>query len=138
MGELLALDEPRRHVVAMVTGLDIAYDLGGEHPLVGRRMPDVDLQLSDGTTTRVAELLHDAAPLLLDLRATGAPPVPAGVADLKVVAAAATGPWQLPLLGDVPAPDAVLVRSDGHVAWVGSPDDASLQGAVDRWFGSAS
>lgn len=139
MGELLALDEPRRHLVAMVTGLDIAYAAeDDEHPMVGRRVPDVDLQLSDGTTTRVAELLREATPVLLDLRATGAPPEPTGVADLKVVAAIATGPWQLPLLGDVPAPDAVLVRPDGHVAWVGTPEDPSLQDAVDRWFGSAS
>lgn len=139
VGELLAMDEPRRHVAAMVTGLDIAYDLGGEHPLVGRRMPDVDLQLSDGSTTRVAELLRDAAPLLVDLRgAVAVPPAPTGAADLEVVAATAAGPWQLPLLGEVPAPEAVLVRPDGHVAWVGAADDPSLQLAVDRWFGSAS
>ncbi len=138
VGELLALDEPRRHVVAMVTGLDIAYDLGGEHPLVGRRMPDLDLRLPDGTTTRVAELMHDAVPLLLDLRGTAAPPGVAGGADLRVLAATSEGPWLLPLLGEVPAPDAVLVRPDGHVAWVGAPEDASLQDAVDRWFGRAS
>jgi 3-(3-hydroxy-phenyl)propionate hydroxylase len=139
MGELLALDEPRRHVAAMVTGLDIAYDLGGEHRLVGRRMPDLDLQLPDGTTTRVAELLHDAVPLLLDLRGTTAPPPEvADGADLRVLAATSEGPWLLPLLGEVPAPDAVLVRPDGHVAWVGALEDPSLQDAVDRWFGRAS
>jgi 3-(3-hydroxy-phenyl)propionate hydroxylase len=99
----------------------------------------VDLQLSDGSTTRVAELLRNAAPLLVDLRRTGAPPsAPTGVADLEVVSATTAGPWQLPLLGEVPAPEAVLVRPDGHVAWVGVADDPSLQPAVDRWFGSAS
>ena len=138
MGELLALDEPRRHVVAMVTGLDIAYDLGGEHPLVGRRMADLELQLTDGTTTRVSELLHDARPLLLDLRDGATPSEVTGSADLRTVAATSDGPWLVPLLGEVPAPDAVLVRPDGHVAWVGAPGHPSLQVAVDRWFGCAS
>jgi 3-(3-hydroxy-phenyl)propionate hydroxylase len=138
MGDLLAMDEPRRHVVAMVTGLDIAYDLGDEHPLVGRRVPDVDLQLADGSTTRVAELLHDPSPLLIDLRGAATPPEVTGAADLRVVLARAEGRWELPVLGEVPAPDAVLVRPDGHVAWAGAPEHPSLQDAIDRWFGGAS
>jgi 3-(3-hydroxy-phenyl)propionate hydroxylase len=57
--ELLRLDEPRRHIAAMVSGLDIHYDLGGEHPLIGQRMPDLDLHTANGRT-RVFALLHDA------------------------------------------------------------------------------
>lgn len=151
MVELLGMDGPRQRIVAMMTGLDIAYDLsdegaggqgltgqqhgGEEHPLVGRRMPDVDLQLSDGTVTRVYELLHEARPLLVDLRG-GPDNVPTlGAPDVRVVTARSDGPWQLPILGEVNAPPAVLVRPDGHVAWVGPTGDPSLAAAVRRWFG---
>lgn len=146
MGELLTLDEPRRQIVAMMTGLDIAY--GGHstgeqsddqppHPLVGRRMPDVDLQLPDGSSTSTYELLHDARPLLIDLSGGPGAAVPTLASDVRVVTATSAGPWDLPVLGEVTAPPAVLVRPDGHVAWVGTTDDPSLTAAVSRWFGPA-
>ena len=60
------MDEPRRRIAGMISGLDIHYDLGEGHPLLGRRMPDLDLHTADGPT-RVFTLLHDARPVLLDL-----------------------------------------------------------------------
>ena len=70
MTELLGMDEPRRRIAAMLSGLDIHYDLGEGHPLLGRRMPDLDVHTADGPT-RVFTLLHDARPVLLDLGAPG-------------------------------------------------------------------
>src|SRR3954470_19189242 len=70
ISDLLAMDEPRRRYGAMMSGLDIRYDLGEGHPLLGRRMPDLDLITADGPV-RVFELLHDARPLLLDLGPPG-------------------------------------------------------------------
>ena len=68
VSELLGMDEPRRRFGAMMSGLDIHYDLGEGHPLLGRRMPDLDLMTADGPL-RVFALLHDARPVLLDLGA---------------------------------------------------------------------
>src|SRR4030081_723492 len=68
--ELLRMDEPRKHIAAMIAGLDVAYDLGQGHPLLGRRMPDLDLATADGTV-RVFSLLHDAKPVLLNLGEPG-------------------------------------------------------------------
>jgi len=132
LGEVLGTDQARRHVAAMMSGLDIRYDLGDGHPLVGRRMPDLDLLTEDGATT-VFALLHDARPLLLGVGAT--PIAVAGPDRLRVVAASTDGPWELPVVGAVAAPDAVLVRPDGHVAWVGERHDPSLTDAVAQWFG---
>ena len=64
------MDEPRRRFAAMMSGLDIHYDLGEGHPLLGRRMPDLDLVTADGPL-RVFTLLHDARPVLLDLGEPG-------------------------------------------------------------------
>jgi 3-(3-hydroxy-phenyl)propionate hydroxylase len=47
------------------------------------------------------------------------------------------GTWELPVLGEVPAPSAVLIRPDGHVAWVGDGTDAGLRDALTTWFGEA-
>ncbi len=70
MLELLAMDEPRRRIAGMISALDIHYDFGEGHPLLGRRMPDLDLDTIDGTT-RVFSLLHDAHGVLLSF-GTGA------------------------------------------------------------------
>ena len=121
VSELMKLDEPRRHYAARIAGLDIHYDLGAGHPLLGRRMPDLDL--GDG---RVYALLHDATPLLLTF---GTPLI----APVRTVEAHYTGPWQLPALGEVPPPSAVLIRPDGHVAWVGDGREAGLHDAIARW-----
>jgi FAD binding domain-containing protein/aromatic ring hydroxylase-like protein len=66
MSDLLSMDEPRKRYAAMMSGLDIHYDLGEGHPLLGRRMPDLDLVTADGPL-RVFNLLHDARPVLLNL-----------------------------------------------------------------------
>src|SRR3977135_1312512 len=68
--ELLRMDEPRKHIAALIAGLDVAYDLGEGHPLLGRRMPDLDLATADGTV-RVFSLLHDAKPVLLNVGDAG-------------------------------------------------------------------
>jgi 3-(3-hydroxy-phenyl)propionate hydroxylase len=135
VADLLAMDEPRRHVAAMLTALDIHYDLGDGHPLVGRRMPDLDLRTEDGPT-RVFSLLHDARPVLLDLGASSGldlSPWP----RVRPVAATFDGRWELPVLGEVAAPAAVLVRPDGYVAWVGDLKDPELPRALTTWFGDA-
>jgi 2-polyprenyl-6-methoxyphenol hydroxylase-like FAD-dependent oxidoreductase len=134
VAELLSMEEPRKRVAGMVSGLDIHYDLGEGHPLVGRRVPDLDLETSDGAT-RVSVLLHDARPLLLHLGGPGGFDVSPWAGRVRLVDARYDGPWQLPVLGEVAAPAAVLVRPDGHVAWVGDLTDEALPGALTSWFG---
>jgi 3-(3-hydroxy-phenyl)propionate hydroxylase len=134
VADLLGMDEPRRRLAGIMSGLDIHYDLGEGHPLLGRRVPDLDLETADGVT-RVFTLLHPARPVLLDL---GAPPRldPGPWADRVVhVAARCAGPWQLPVLGPVEPPAALLIRPDGHVAWVGVGTDDGLAGALTTWCG---
>jgi hypothetical protein len=134
--ELLRMDEPRKHIAAMIAGLDVAYDLGGGHPLVGRRMPDLDLVTADGPL-RVFSLLHDARPALLDLGQPGGFDIAPWADRVQLVRAEYAGSWELPVLGEVAAPTAVLVRPDGHVAWVGDGTDTGLREALATWFGSA-
>ncbi len=132
--EVLEADEARQRVAAMVSGLDVAYDLGGDHPLVGRRMPDLDLVTAEGDR-RVFELLHDARPVLLHLGELGPLDATPWSPRVHTVEAHVDGPVELPVLGVVPTPRAVLIRPDGHVAWVGDPTDPGLPEAVARWFG---
>lgn len=133
--DLVAMDEPRRHLGAMLSGLDIRYELGDGHPLVGWRMPDVDLRAPDGPT-RAHALLHEARPVLLDLRGSGHSPDPR--ADrVRIVVAEPDGTWELPVIGAVPRPEGVLIRPDGHVAWAGDLDDPRLPSALTAWFGAA-
>jgi 3-(3-hydroxy-phenyl)propionate hydroxylase len=132
--ELLAMDEPRTRIAAMLTGLDISYDLGEGHPLLGRRMPDLDLHTADGPT-RVYALLHDARPVLLELGDPTTIDITPWQDRVRSVAATHEGAWELPVLGEVPAPSAVLIRPDGHVAWVGEVADATLLEALSSWFG---
>jgi hypothetical protein len=125
----------------MISGLDTRYDLGtggdsNGHPLLGRRMPDLDVATADGST-RVFELLHEARPVLLVL---GPPAGFDGVPNagrLKVVdaddRADQDGTWQLPVIGAIAAPRAVLIRPDGHVAWAGDHTDAALSAAIATW-----
>jgi 2-polyprenyl-6-methoxyphenol hydroxylase-like FAD-dependent oxidoreductase len=134
VAELLALDEARTHVAAMLSGLDIHYDLGEGHPLLGRRMPDLDLVTADGTV-RVFGLLHGAHGVLVNF----GEPLPLDLAPwsdrVHAIQAGYDGVWELPALGRVPAPAAVLVRPDGHVAWVGDGTDSGLRDALTTWFG---
>ncbi len=136
MAELLSLDEPRRRIAAMLSGLDIHYDLGEGHPLLGRRMPDLDLQTPDGPT-RVYSLLHDARPLLLNLAKPGAFDISPWANRVRLVDATYAGVWELPVLGAIAGPPAALIRPDGHVAWAGELSDPELPEALHTWFGAA-
>ena len=134
VAELLGMDEPRRRLAAMVSGLDVHYDLGPGHPLLGRRMPDVDLHTADGPR-RMYRFLHDARPVLLRLGGRGRVDVAPWADRVQLVEAASTGAWELPVVGRVTMPEAVLVRPDGHVAWVEGGSPQSLPEALTTWFG---
>ena len=134
MSELLKMDEPRKRYAAMMSGLDIHYDLGAGHPLLGRRMPDLDLVTESGPR-RVFTLLHDARPVLLNLGEPGALDIAPWADRVQRVDARYAGVWELPVLGAVAAPTAVLIRPDGYVAWVGDGTDQGLRDALTTWFG---
>ena len=134
VSELLSMDEPRKRYAAMMSGLDIRYDLGPGHPLLGRRMPDLDLVTESGPR-RVFTLLHDARPVLLDLGEPGALDIAPWADRVRWVGARYAGAWELPVIGVVAAPTAVLIRPDGHVAWVGDGTDQGLRAALSSWFG---
>ena len=134
MSELLGMNEPRRQFGAMMSGLDIHYDLGEGHPLLGRRMPDLDLGTANGSL-RVFTLLHDARPVLLNLGDPGACDITPWADRVKVIDARYAGAWELPALGAVTAPTAVLIRPDGYVAWVGDQTRIGLTDALTKWFG---
>lgn len=136
MADLLGMDEPRRRVAADLTGLGIRYDLGDGHPLLGRRMPDLDLGTTGGVR-RTYELLHAARPVLLNFGAPGAFDIAPWADRLQLLDAAYDGVWELPGPGVVSAPAAVLVRPDGYVAWVGDGTGQGLTEALTRWFGMA-
>lgn len=134
LSELLQMDEPRKRYAAMMSGLDIHHDLGEGHPLLGRRMPDLDV-VTAGGPRRVYTLLHEARPVLLDLGEPGALDIAPWADRVRRVDARYDGVWELPVLGVVPAPTAVLIRPDGHVAWVGGGTDKGLRDALTTWFG---
>jgi hypothetical protein len=147
MSELLRMDEPRKRIAGMMSGLDIHYDLGEGHPLLGRRMPDLDLVTANGPL-RVFTLLHHARPVLLNLGEPGgfdSTPCSRSATDdapghpwagrVQVIDATYGGLWELPVLGAVPAPMAVLIRPDGYVAWVGDRTHLGLPDALTTWFG---
>ncbi|MCW3044988.1 MAG: hypothetical protein JWL57_3146, partial [Actinobacteria bacterium] len=136
MTELLSMDEPRRRIAAMLSGLDIHYDLGDGHPLLGRRMPDLDLHTADGPT-RVFTLLHDARPVLLNLGEPGGFDISPWANRVRFVDARHDGVWELPVLGEIVAPPAVVIRPDGHVVWAGDLTDPELPQALATWFGAA-
>jgi 3-(3-hydroxy-phenyl)propionate hydroxylase len=134
MSELLSMDEPRKRFAAMMSGLDIHYDLGEGHPLLGRRMPDLDLVTANGPL-RVFTLLRDARPVLLNLGEPGAFDITPWADRVQLIDATYDGVWELPGIGAVTAPTAVLIRPDGHVAWVGDRTDPGLSDALTTWFG---
>lgn len=134
LAELLRMDEPRKRIAGMMSGLDIRYDLGEGHPLLGRRMPDLDLVTANGPR-RVFTLLHEARPILLNLGEPGGLEITPWADRVSIVDARYGGPWELPVLGAVTAPAAVLIRPDGHVAWVGDRTQIGLTDSLTQWFG---
>ena len=134
IAELLSMDEPRKRFAAMMSGLDIQYDLGQAHPLVGRRMPDIDL-VTDRGPLRAFALLHDARPVLLNLGEPGDLDITPWADRVQLIDGDYAGTWELSVLGAITAPTAVLIRPDGHVAWVGEGGDVGLAEALTTWFG---
>jgi 2-polyprenyl-6-methoxyphenol hydroxylase-like FAD-dependent oxidoreductase len=134
ISELLSMDEPRKRFAGMLSGLDIHYDLGEGHPLLGRRMPDLDL-VTDNGPLRVFTLFHEARPVLLNLGEPGNFDITPWADRVQPIGARYDGPWELPVIGVVNAPGAVLIRPDGHVAWVGDVTDPKLPDALTTWFG---
>ena len=132
--ELLSMDEPRKRLAATMSGLDIHYDFGEGHPLLGRRMPDLDLVTASGPL-RVYTLLHAARPVLLNLDGPRGFDISPWTDRVQSVDATYGGVWELPVLGAVTAPEAVLIRPDGYVAWVGDRTHTGLSEALTVWFG---
>jgi 3-(3-hydroxy-phenyl)propionate hydroxylase len=136
VSELATMDEPRKRLAGIISGLDIHYDLGDGHPLLGRRMPDLDLVTADGPL-RVFELLHDARPVLLNLGEPGDSDMTPWADRVKLLDAEFVDTWELPVIGAVAAPTAVLIRPDGYVAWVGDGTNVGLTDALTTWVGRA-
>jgi hypothetical protein len=132
--ELISMDEPRRRWGAEISGLGVRYDLGEGHPLLGRRMPDLDLLTGNGPL-RVFSLLRDVRPVLLNLGEPGDFDVTPWADRVQLIDAKYVGTWELPAIGAVTAPTAVLVRPDGYVAWVGDRAQVGLAEALTTWFG---
>jgi hypothetical protein len=135
VSELATMDEPRKWLAGITSGLDIRYDLGEGHPLLGRRMPDLDLITADGPV-RVFQLMHAARALLLNLGQPADLDVTRWADRVRSIDASYEGEWELPVLGVVDAPTAVLIRPDGYVAWVGDGTRLGLPDALATWFGS--
>lgn len=135
LAELLRMDEPRKRLGGMMSGLDVRYDLGEGHPLLGRRMPDLDL-ITEAGSVRVFTLLHDARPVLVDFGTSGNIDVASWADRVRLIDARHDGSWELPVIGEVAAPAAVLVRPDGYVAWVGDGTSEGLADALTMWFGA--
>ena len=133
LAELLSIDEARKRFAAEMSGLGVHYDLGDGHPLVGRRMPDLDVITANGAV-RVFTLLHDAKPVLMSF-GERKPDINGWADRVKVIAAKYDGVWELPVIGVVTAPSAVLIRPDGYVAWVGDVSETGLTDALTKWFG---
>jgi 2-polyprenyl-6-methoxyphenol hydroxylase-like FAD-dependent oxidoreductase len=134
MTELLGMEEPRKRIAAMLSGLGIHYDLGAGHPLLGRRMPDLDLVTANGPL-RIFTLLHDARPVLLNLGEPGGFDITSWADRVQLIEAKYVGTWELPAIGSVTAPTAVLIRPDGYVAWVEELTQVGLADALATWFG---
>jgi 3-(3-hydroxy-phenyl)propionate hydroxylase len=135
MIEFLRMEQPRKRMAGEISGLDVRYPLGEGHPLLGRRMPDLDL-VTAGGSVRMFSLLHQARPVLLNLTDSGTFDIAPWADRVQLVDARYEGPWELPVLGAVAAPAAMLIRPDGYVAWVGDQQQG-LAEALMTWFGPA-
>ncbi|HKS56718.1 MAG TPA: FAD-dependent monooxygenase [Steroidobacteraceae bacterium] len=136
IGELFSMDQPRKKFAAMLSGLDVRYDFGEGHPLLGRRMPDIDLTTATGPV-RFFSLLHAARPVVLNLGEPGSVDIGGWRDRVQLVDAKHDGEWQLPVLGPIAAPSIVLIRPDGYAAWVGDRTQQGLADALAQWFGPA-
>jgi 2-polyprenyl-6-methoxyphenol hydroxylase-like FAD-dependent oxidoreductase len=134
VSELLHMDEPRKRYAAEMSGLGIHYELGEGHPLLGRRMPDLDLHTANGSL-RVFTLLHNAQPVFLNLSKPGSFDITPWADRVQRIDAEYAGPWELPALGAVTAPTAILIRPDGYVAWLGDQTGQGVVDALTTWFG---
>lgn len=149
VGALIGFENANEFLSGTCTQLDVHYPVGDGHPSLGRRMPDLDIKSPTGQT-RVFELLHAARPVLLDF--TGRADLGAALEGWRdrvdhVEAVRQDEHWTYPVVGDVPAAAAVLIRPDGHVVWAApdapsgqSPSDtetSALRTALTRWFGPA-
>jgi 2-polyprenyl-6-methoxyphenol hydroxylase-like FAD-dependent oxidoreductase len=132
--EVMQMEGPRKWYTAMMAGLDIRYELGAGHALLGRRMPDLDLSTKDGPI-RVYELMHEAQPVLLNLGAPASLDGSPAQDRVRLVEATCGGVWELPAIGQIDAPATVLIRPDGYVAWVGQGTDLGLDDALVTWAG---
>ena len=135
IGDLLEMDEPRKHIAGIMSGLDIRYDLGEGHPLLGRRMPDLEVIIESGVQ-RVFSFLHRGRPVLISFGARRAIDINAWSDRVQYVDAKYTGKWELPVIGEVASPGAVLIRPDGYLAWVGDGTSQGLSEAMTTWFGT--
>lgn len=128
------MEEPRKRMAGMMSGLDLRYELGEGHPLLGRRMPDLDLVTADGPL-RAFTLLHEARPVLLNLGEPGCIDITPWADRVHAIDARYAGSWEIPVIGAVPGPTAVLIRPDGHVAWAGDQRQRGLADSLTTWFG---
>jgi 3-(3-hydroxy-phenyl)propionate hydroxylase len=135
LAELVVMDEPRKRLAAEMSGLAVHYELGDGHPLLGRRMPDLDIVTENGPL-RVFTLLQRARPALINFGVPGSIDITGWSDRVQSIDARYDGAWELPAIGVVAAPKAVLIRPDGYVAWVGSGTNAGLADALTKWFGS--
>lgn len=136
VADLLALDEARTHVAAMIAGLDIHYGSDAAHPMIGRRVPDLDLVTIDGPT-RIYDQLHQADPLLITLGPAARSDTEAWADRVRHIDATYAGAWELPVIGEVEPPTALLVRPDGYVAWAGTDPADGLAPTLSTWFGTS-
>lgn len=134
LDDVVATRDARTRIAARIHGLDVAYDLGAGHPLLGRRMPDLDV-VGPAGPTRISLLLHEAKPLLLNFADPGRMDSSPWADRVRAMDVGFDGTWELPVIGEVAPPIAVLVRPDGHVAWVESGSAVPLSDALARWFG---
>jgi flavin-dependent dehydrogenase len=134
LSQLLGMDEPRKRMAAEMSGLGLRYDFGEGHPLLGRRMPDLDLVTPKGPL-RVFSLLHRARPALINFGEPGALDIARWADRVQSIDAKYAGEWELPGLGAVAAPAAVLIRPDGYVAWAGDGGPTRLAATLTTWFG---
>ena len=128
------MDEPRKRMAAEMSGLSVRYDLGEGHPQLGRRMPDLDLVTANGPL-RLFALLHHARPVLLNLSEPKRFDITPWADRVQSIDAKYDGPWELPSLGAVTTPTAVLIRPDGYVAWVEDSAPSGFVEALTKWFG---